>query len=843
MTSKSGKSNRRKRRSGGAGRPAGTPKASGDAAKGVGAGDRVTSSGGTRTSDSPPVRTGIRGLVDRPWFWPVAVLALAFVLRTVYTFQVRYTPFFQTLGLDAKFYDLWARDIAAGTSERGAFFMTPLYSYFLAAVYRLFGRDLLLVRMIQAGMGAATAAVVYLLGREVFDRKVGLLAGLVTAGYGALIFYDCSVLLTPLLVFLNVLAVYLLVRADTTGRPTYHLVAGALLGLAAIGRAAALVSAAAAVLWIWLPARGDGARSSSEVRGATSRPSDGRSGPPRTRTAALRNAVIVVLGIVVVVAPVTVRNFVVERDFVPITSNGGLNFFIGNGEGATGGYVKPEGLDIVSDPDGEAIAERALGRDLRPSEVSGYWYGRAWEHVRSEPGQWAKLMVRKVVFVMSSYELPQLENYYFQKRYSPLLTLPLPGFAIIAPLGLIGLGLTFRRRRPRLLVFYASAYLLSIAAFFVVARYRLPTVPILIVFASYAVLELVRRVRAGEFAALTAPGVALAALLFLVNANHYDVDRESGFAQPHFRLGIIYAERGMLEEAVREYETAIRLDPDYPKNYLNLGAVLSEAGQTDDAIRAFRAALKLNPGYVAARLNLAMLMERIQDYDGALAQVDTVLGWDGRNASALKERGVILYRSERHDEAEEWLREALRWDEAGEERAEIEFYLALIGGGGAGALPTEALAAIARADTLAQSGRVMEAVEVLGEAARLAPHSGEPLRKQALIKRDMGLLDEALVLMDEALRLEPALSGGHYMYGVFLNEAGRHDEAIREYHAELRIRPDFAPAHQNLALTYYFSAGNPNLAAFHYRRHLALGGERVAALEALLGELESPNNP
>jgi tetratricopeptide (TPR) repeat protein len=549
---------------------------------------------------------------------------------------------------------------------------------------------------------------------------------------------------------------------------------------------------------------------------------------------------MVVLGILVVVAPVTVRNFVVERDFVPITSNGGLNFFIGNGEGATGGYVKPQGLDIVTDPDGELIAERALGRDLKPSEVSGYWYGRAWENIRANPGPWLKLMARKVAFVMSSYELPQLENYYFQKRYSRLLALPLPGFALIAPLGLVGLGLTFLRRRPRLLSLYSSVYLLSIAAFFVVARYRLPVVPVLIVLAAYAVVELVGRARSQDWAALAVPAIAFAVLLYAVNANHYGVNRQTGFAQPHFRLGIIYAERGMMGEAIAEYEEAIRLDPDYPKSYLNLGAVLSESGNTEEAKRAFRMALRLDPAYSAARVNLAMLLERTADYDRALAHVDTALLHDPHNPTALKERGVILYRAGRADEAEEWLREALRWDAAGNERPEIEFYLALLGGGRGGSIPPEAQTAIARADTLAKSGRVVEAVELLKEAGRLAPGSGEPMRREALLKREMGLLEEAILLMGQALRLDPALEGGHYMYGVFLNEAGRHDEAIREYDAELRIRPDFAPAHLNLALTYNFHAGNPNLAVFHYRRHLSLGGEPVPALEALLSDLESP---
>ncbi|HYW68109.1 MAG TPA: tetratricopeptide repeat protein, partial [bacterium] len=620
------------------------------------------------------------------------IFALAFALRAVYTFQVRYTPFFQTLGLDAKFYDQWAREIAGGTSERGAFFMTPLYSYFLAAVYRLFGRDLLLVRMIQAGMGAATAAIVYLLGKEIFDRRVGILAGLITAGYGALIFYDCSVLLTPLLVFLNVLAVFLLVRADTTGRPAHYILAGAVLGLAAIGRAAALVSAAVAVLWVWLARR-------ESPEGRKKRAKSG-GGPNTLRAGALRSAVLVAVGIVVVVAPVTVRNFVVERDFVLITSNGGLNFFIGNGDGATGGYVKPEGLDIVSDPDGEHIAERDVGRELKPSEVSGYWYGRARANIRRNPGGWVRLMVRKVAFVMSSYEMPQLENYYFQKRYSPLLRIPLLGFAIIAPLGLLGLGLAFRRRRPRLLALYTSSYLLSISAFFVVARYRLPVVPFLVLFASYGVFELVRRARAKEYRLLVLPIAVLAVLLYLVNANHYDINRETGFAQPHFRLGIIYSERGEIDDAIYEYEQAIRLDPDYSKSYLNLGAAFSEAGRNEEAKQAFRSAIRLDPGYASARINLAMLLERSEEYERALSQVDTVLSMEPHNPTALKERGVILYRVGDAEGAETWLREALTWDAAGEERPEIEFYLALLGGSGEAGIPVEASAMMARADTL-----------------------------------------------------------------------------------------------------------------------------------------------
>jgi tetratricopeptide (TPR) repeat protein len=107
----------------------------------------------------------------------------------------------------------------------------------------------------------------------------------------------------------------------------------------------------------------------------------------------------------------------------------------------------------------------------------------------------------------------------------------------------------------------------------------------------------------------------------------------------------------------------------------------------------------------------------------------------------------------------------------------------------------------------------------------------------------MGLLEESADLMARALALDPTLRQGHFTAGVFLNELQRHDEAIREYEAEIRINPGFAPAHLNLALTHYFHAGNPNLAAYHYRKYLTLGGEPVPACEAILRDLDVPGSP
>ena len=119
----------------------------------------------------------------------------------------------------------------------------------------------------------------------------------------------------------------------------------------------------------------------------------------------------------------------------------------------------------------------------------------------------------------------------------------------------------------------------------------------------------------------------------------------------------------------------------------------------------------------------------------------------------------------------------------------------------------------------------------------MAPESGEPLRRIAMVKRDMGLLGEARELMTQALALDPFVEHGHFSMGVILSEMQEHRSAVHEYESELRINPDFSPAHLNLALTYYFNEGNPNLAAKHYRAYRELGGEELPALEELLKKL------
>src|SRR5882672_6049374 len=108
----------------------------------------------------------------------IAVFAAALVLRLLHVQQVvANDPFYDQPSVDSLVYSDWAKQIAAGDwlgSE--PFFLSPLYGYFLGALYRVFGPSFLAPLLANALFGATTCALVYTIARRLFDRRVSMAA-------------------------------------------------------------------------------------------------------------------------------------------------------------------------------------------------------------------------------------------------------------------------------------------------------------------------------------------------------------------------------------------------------------------------------------------------------------------------------------------------------------------------------------------------------------------------------------------------------------------------------------------------------------------------------------------
>ena len=298
-----------------------------------------------------------------------AVFLIALVLRLVYLGQIDSIPYYQFPIMDARAYDQWAQEIAAGDwLGKQAFYQAPAYPYLLGVIYWVFGHDLDIAHTVMMGIGAAGCALLFLATRVLFGFAAAVAAGAFIALYPPAIFFDGLIGKASLgLLLISGMLLLLLIAQVRPGLARFT-AAGAVLGLLALTREHALVFAPAIPLWIvWrFGYVGGHARAALSWAGAF------------------------LLGAALVLGPVALRNYVVGDTFALTTSQLGPNFFIGNNPEATGFYeslIPGRHTPDFESPDATRLAEHALGRSLTRGEVSDYWLGRGLDFELFKPGQ------------------------------------------------------------------------------------------------------------------------------------------------------------------------------------------------------------------------------------------------------------------------------------------------------------------------------------------------------------------------------------------------------------------------------------------------------------------------
>ena len=588
------------------------------------------------------------GFWDTPWVIPALVFLVALAFRLVFLVQFNCTPFSSPLteGLDDSFYDQWAWSIASGDwLGRDAFFGMPLYPYFLAVIYFLFGHSYLMVKVAQMLLGAATCVLVYGIGRAVFSRGVGLAAALSLAFYGMSLLYEGLLVGTSLTMFLNAAALLVLLKASESRRTGLWVAGGVLIGLSALNSASALVFLPFAAAWAGVIVYADG-----KARGS----------PGGRRAIGLAAAMVVVA--FATIAPVTLRNYAVARDFVPISYHGGLNFFIGNNREADGTFQPIPGINPSADRmmiQSRAVAENAAGHRLKPSEVAGYWATRARHDMAQDPGRFLWLLGRKFLLFWNADEIYDIIDYTFVQAQTPVLRLPLLAFGLVGPLGLTGLVLALSSpaelRRRSLLVLFVVTHMVAILLFFVNSRYRLPVVPYLAIFAAFAFWWWCRALRERRFGPVALSLVVLAAALVIAHHKMFTID----YAISHNNLGVVYKNRGMLDDAIQEFQAALRLSPDLQETHSNLGEAYRMLKRYDLAEKEYIEAARIRPAYGAIYYDLGNLYLDMGKLPEAVSNYLTVVRLAPGHAAAYNNLGCVYARQGRREEAVKALQKAL----------------------------------------------------------------------------------------------------------------------------------------------------------------------------------------
>lgn len=104
----------------------------------------------------------------------------------------------------------------------------------------------------------------------------------------------------------------------------------------------------------------------------------------------------------------------------------------------------------------------------------------------------------------------------------------------------------------------------------------------------------------------------------------------------HYNLGMLYSQKGDADRAVAEYEKEIAFDAKFPPAYNNLGRILFERGDTSRAGKTFKRALKIDPRYVHATNNLGLVYMEEGRTREAIAQFKKALEIDPRYEGAAR---------------------------------------------------------------------------------------------------------------------------------------------------------------------------------------------------------------
>jgi Flp pilus assembly protein TadD/4-amino-4-deoxy-L-arabinose transferase-like glycosyltransferase len=667
-----------------------------------------------------------------------AVIACIFLVKLLVVFQLSDHPLLHPdSGLDTTAYAGLARRILNGDLGLGPglYFVSPLYAYFLAAV--LYATDsFTAARVVQVGLGTASVACLWATAREWFGRRAAAIAAGLAAATALFTFYEVLILQASIDAFLTSAALLALTRGLIRQSPRMLGIAGLVFGIASLNRPNMMI-AATGVTVVMLAAR-------------------------RWRPAALLAA-----GVAIGLAPVAVRNVVVSGQWSLVSSHGGLNFLIGNGEGATGFYRALPGItpNIAGQQrDARRVASRALGRPVTDAEASDYFFDQAWGWIQSHPTDALALFSKKLAWVFHAQHIALPHSFPFFADEAPLLRALVVGPWLLIPLGLVGLvAAAPPRDRASYLIWlsFVPAYAISVALFFVAERYRLPLLVPLSIGAGAAVDAIVRAVRAGRTASWVA---ALLACIAIGVAANWHLGLDDGRSQEgvrmaerlviiekydeaeqwvrrlapvvphpsnlHYVVGVQYLAHGEHARAVDHLMHARQLDAGDAEIAAALGQSLLAAGRPAEAVAHLRHAFDRGATGLPG-LPLAEALQQTGDPAGAIDVLRRTTPGEEAPADAWLRLGRLAAILNAPEVAEPFFRRAAQMQ------------------------PDAAAARLQYGLTLLALRRLDDAARELGEAVRLDPTDPDALVQLAYVDYLRGRLDSARALTARALSIAP----------------------------------------------------------------------------------------
>lgn len=522
------------------------------------------------------------------------IFVVALLVRIIYMYQAAKSLTFSIPIIDSAVYDYIAnRIINDGVMDDRFFWHSFFYPFVLSRIYYFTGSSIIAAKIIQAILGSVTSVLVYVLAKKLFDRKIGVIAGLIYALYGPAVFFETQLLAAGWACFWAVTLILLLLKAQQSHKLSLHLVTGLCAGAAVLTRATFIPFIAAVCIWLifrWHKVKLE----------------------PKTIVA---NTALLILGIAAALTSVSTLNYIENQRLTPLPEAGPLNLYIGNNPNSNlTRAIRPahQWKLLIALPKKHGAQNNKQAEEYFIQQVKNY--------ARTQPKDFLKNLAAKTGEFFTSREIPRNIDIYTETKDSSLLSalvfeIGRFGFplGVLFPLSLIGFWLQ-RRKLISPVVLFLLLYPLAIILVFPAARYRLPIVPVLAPLAAAGLLGVINFIKERKLLEATAL-IVLATLTAALTsiAGPYPLEDYDFQAETFYCVGHYYWRHDRLERANHLLSQAVQRQPEYADAHNKLARVLYDQGKYRPAIEHFQRALQLGFDSGWLRLFLAEALLETKD--------------------------------------------------------------------------------------------------------------------------------------------------------------------------------------------------------------------------------------
>ncbi len=544
----------------------------------------------------------------KAWPWKAisygaVVFIVALLIRIIYLYQAGSSPTFYLPIVDSTEYHEIAKTLVTDGVMRDTFFLQGFfYPFFLSRVYFFTGSSILIAKILQIILGSVTCLLVYLLGCKILDRTIGVIAGLMTAVYGPIIFFETELLATSWACFWPVLLILLFLTAARPNKSWFYLVTGLCTGLSIITRAPFIPFTAALFIWLIVALRTAGL----------------------DWKAIAKKASVLVAGTAIVLGIVASLCYVHTGQFSPLPQSGPVNLYIGN---------NPNPDQTISARAGSGwyrLWDMAKQQGAEnEQQAREFFMHQFFKYILEQPKDFLKNLIYKSVQFFSSREIPRTFDIYLASRYSPLLSaltfkigkFGFP-FGLFLPLAIFGL-ISKVKKIPAPIALFLVLYLPSVILVFAAARYRAPMIPVMSLFAAAGLMvftNLIRTARWAPLAALVISAVLIGGASSV--AGPFTPEKFNFEAEMHYCIGYHMWDNEDFDQAQMHLSKAVSLTPDYADAHNVLGRTLYEKGQYQQARQHLETAIKLNPSSYSGHYYLGKVMLEFGENSVALEEFE-----------------------------------------------------------------------------------------------------------------------------------------------------------------------------------------------------------------------------